>query len=88
VKRIEIAAGKLRDFKSRGIDQIPVDLIQAEATTLCSRVHQHIHANLNEEELPQQWKKSVVVYIKWVIKITNNYQGILLSKYDSAFFSE
>jgi hypothetical protein len=62
VKRIEIAVEKLRGFKSRGIDEIPVDLIRAEATTLCSRVHQHIHAILNKEELLSSGR-SLLLYI-------------------------
>jgi hypothetical protein len=42
VKRVEIPVEKLLGFKSRGIDQILVEPIRAEATALCSKIHKLI----------------------------------------------
>jgi hypothetical protein len=60
---VEIATGKLRSYKSPGTDQIPAELIKAESETLCSEIHRLICCIWNKEELPQQWKESVIVPI-------------------------
>jgi len=39
------------------------ELIQAEGNTLCSRVHKLINSIWNTEELPQQWKESILAPI-------------------------
>jgi hypothetical protein len=51
----------LKKYKSPGSDQIPVDLIQAGGETIFSQVHKPIHSNLNKEELPDQWKESIII---------------------------
>jgi hypothetical protein len=57
----EVATGKLGRCKSPGFDQIPAELIQAGAETLCSDFHKLIELTWNKEELPQQWKESAVI---------------------------
>jgi hypothetical protein len=56
-------------------------LIQAggETRVLRPAIHKFINSIWNKEELPDQWKESIVVpvHIK-VIKLTNNYRGISL----------
>jgi hypothetical protein len=67
----EAAIGKLKGYKSPGVDQIPAELIQAGGETLRSEIHKLIKLIWNKEELPHQWKKSIVVPIhKRVIKLT------------------
>jgi hypothetical protein len=44
-----------------GTDQIPAEFIQAGGKTLCSKTHSSLNSILSKEELPQQWKKSVIV---------------------------
>jgi hypothetical protein len=61
---VEIAIRKYRIYKSLGTDQIPVELIKAEGETLCSEVHTLILSVWNKEELPQQWKESIIVPIR------------------------
>jgi hypothetical protein len=39
---VEIAIGKLRSYKSPGIDKIPVELIKVGGETLCSEMHRLI----------------------------------------------
>jgi hypothetical protein len=60
---VEVAVGKLKRYKSPGVDQIPTELIQAGRETLRSDNHKNIKFIWNKEELPHQWKESVVVPI-------------------------
>jgi hypothetical protein len=57
---VEVAIGKLKRYKSPGVDQIPAELIQAGGETLRSEIHK-LMVIWNKEKLPHQWKKSVVV---------------------------
>jgi hypothetical protein len=59
----EIAIAKLKQYKSPGSDQIPVELIQAGGEILLSAIHKLIKSVWNKEELPDQWKESIVVPI-------------------------
>jgi hypothetical protein len=43
--------------------QFRVELIQAGGETFRSAIHRHIHRNWNKEELPNQWKESIIVPI-------------------------
>jgi hypothetical protein len=45
---VEIAIGKLKSYKAGG-------------ETLCSHIHKIIRSIWNKEELPQQWKESIIV---------------------------
>jgi hypothetical protein len=58
---IEDSIGKLKRYKFPAVDQIPAELIQAGGETLHSEIHKLIKLIWNEEELPHQWKESVVV---------------------------
>jgi hypothetical protein len=58
---VEIAIEKLKSYKSPGTDQIPAELIKAGGETLYSEIHKLICSIWNKEELPQQWKESVIV---------------------------
>jgi hypothetical protein len=59
---VEIAIGKLRSYKFPGIDQIPAELIKPGGETLYSEIHRLIYSSIwNNEELPQQWKESIIV---------------------------
>jgi hypothetical protein len=69
----------LKSYKSLGIDQIPAELIQAGGNALRSENHKCINSIWNKEELPQQWKESVVVpTYKRTTEMTNSYRGISL----------
>jgi hypothetical protein len=68
---VEIAIAKLKKYKSPGTDHIPAELIQAGGEILLSEMHKLINSVWNKEELPDQWKESIIVPIhKWVIKLT------------------
>jgi hypothetical protein len=77
---VEVTIGKLKRYKSPGVDQIPAELIQAGGGTLCPKIHKLIKLIWNKEELPHQWKESIVVPIHKKCDKTdcNNYRGISL----------
>jgi hypothetical protein len=49
---VEVAIGKLKRYKSPGVDQIPAELIQAGQETLRSEIHKLIKLIWNKEKLP------------------------------------
>jgi hypothetical protein len=53
---VEIAIVKLKRYKSPGSDGI-----QAGGEILRSKIHRLINYISNEEELPDQWKESIIV---------------------------
>jgi hypothetical protein len=65
-------------YKSPDCDQILVDLVQAGGETLWYEIHKLINLNLNQEELPHQWKVSVVMptYKKGDKTNYSSYRGI------------
>jgi hypothetical protein len=75
----EVGIGKLKRYKSLGVNQIPAELIQAGRETLCSEIHKLIKLIWNKE-LPHQWKESTLVSIHEKCNKTDcsNYQGITL----------
>jgi hypothetical protein len=77
---VEVAIAKLKKYKSLSSDQIPAKLIQAGGEILLSAIHKAINSVWNKEELPDQWKESIIVPIhKKGDKIDcNNYRGISL----------
>jgi hypothetical protein len=77
---VEVAIGKLKRYKYPGVDQIPAELIQAGGEALHSEIHKLIKLISNKEELPHQWKESIVVPIhkKGDKTDCSNYRGISL----------
>jgi hypothetical protein len=67
-------------YKSPGSDQIPTELIQARGEILLSAIHKLINSFWNKEELPDQWKESIIapVHKKCDKTDCNNYRGISL----------
>jgi hypothetical protein len=59
--KVEITIGKLKSYKSPGNDNISAELIKAGSETLYSEIHTLIYPIGNKEELPQQWKESIIV---------------------------
>jgi hypothetical protein len=75
---VEIAIAKLIKFHAS--DQIPAELIQIGGKTLQSKIHKIINSTWSTEELPDQWKESLIVPM---LKNGNksdcsNYRGISL----------
>ena len=77
---VELAIEKLKNCKSPGIDQIPAELIKAGGRTIFCEIHKLIISIWNEEELPDEWKESIIlpIYKKGDKTDCNNYRGIAL----------
>jgi hypothetical protein len=61
ISEVEVAIVKLKRYRSSGVDQIPTQLIQAAGKIMHSEVHMLIKLICNKEELPHQWKGSIVI---------------------------
>jgi hypothetical protein len=77
---VEVAIRKVKRYKAPGSDQIPGELFQAGGKTLHSEIHKLIMLIWNKEELPHQWKETIVVPIHKKCDKTDcsNYRGISL----------
>jgi hypothetical protein len=75
-----LAIEKLKRHKSPVIDQILAELIIAGGRIIRSDVHKLINSIWNKEELPEQWKESIIVpiYKKGHKTDCSNYRGISL----------
>jgi hypothetical protein len=58
---VEIATAKLKKYKLPGSDQILAELIEAGGKILLSAIHKLINSIWNKDELPHQWKESIIV---------------------------
>jgi hypothetical protein len=73
----DVAVGKIKRYKSPGVDQIPAQLIQAGGETLRSEIHKLIKLIWNKEKLPHQWEETIVsIHKKGDKTDCNNYRGI------------
>jgi hypothetical protein len=53
----------LKKYKSPASDDIPAELIQAGGEILLSAIHKLVNSVWNKEEVPDQWKESIIVSI-------------------------
>jgi hypothetical protein len=60
---VEMAIEKLKRYKSPGTDQIPAELIKAGGSKIFSEIHKLINSVWSKEELPDQWKESIIASI-------------------------
>jgi mannosyltransferase OCH1-like enzyme len=60
---VEMATEKLKGCKSPGSDQIPAKSIKVGGRTIHSEIHKLITYVWNKEELPEEWKESIIVPI-------------------------
>jgi hypothetical protein len=76
-----MATEKLERHKSPGIDQIPAELIKAGGRIIRSEIHKLIISIWNKDELPEEWKESVIetIYKEGDKTDYSNYRGISLS---------
>ena len=79
----------LKSHKSPGIDQIPAELIKAGGRTFPCEIYELTLSIWNKEELPEEWKESIIVPIhkKGDKTDCSNYRGIslLLTTYKILF---
>ena len=74
----ELAIEKLKSHKSPGIDQIPAEFIKTGGRTIRSEIHKHFILICNKEELPEERKESVIIYI---YKKDNNQIVVIIGVY-------
>jgi hypothetical protein len=74
---VELAIEKLKHHKSPDTDQIPAEFIKAGGRKIRVAIHKLIISVWNKEELPEKWKKSIIVriYKKGDKTDCNNYMG-------------
>ena len=77
---IEIAIEKLKTHRSTGIVQIPAKLIKAGGRAIRCEIRRLVCSIWNMEELPEEWKESIIVsiYKRGDNTDCNNYRGISL----------
>jgi len=76
---VELAIKKLKSHKSSGTDKIPAELIKTGGRTICYEIHKLIIPIWNKEEMPEEWKESIIVPIcKGNKTDCSNYMGISL----------
>ena len=70
----------LKRHKSPDIDQIPAELFKEGGGNMCCQIHKLINSIWNKEELPEEWKQSIIVPIYKNGDKTDcrNYRGISL----------
>ena len=61
--KVEVAIERLKRHNSPGFYQIPLELIKAGGRTIRSEIHKLINSIWNREELPEEWKESIIVPI-------------------------
>jgi hypothetical protein len=88
---VQIDIVKLKSYKSPYADNIPAELIKAGGETLYFEIHRHISYIWNKEQLPHQWKESIIVLIynkddKTVIIFEESPSYQLPTKFDITFF--
>ena len=66
---VDLSIEKLKSNKSPGVNQIPAELIKEEGRIICYQIHRLIVSIWNKEELPEEWKDSIIVPVyRGVIK--------------------
>ena len=60
---VELAIDKIKSHKSPGIDEIPAELIKTGGGTIRLEIHKLITSIWKKEELPEEWKESIIVPI-------------------------
>jgi hypothetical protein len=60
---VETAIAKLKKYKSPGRDQFVTGLILPGGEAILSVIHKQMNSIRNREELPDQWKESIIVPI-------------------------
>jgi hypothetical protein len=60
---VEGAIEKLKRNKPRGIDQIPAELFNEGSITIRSEINKHVNSIWNNNELPEEWKESIIAPI-------------------------
>ena len=79
-KEIEEAIRQIKSNKAEGPDHIPPEAIKADMTTSVDILHTLFTKIWNEEDIPGDWKKGILIKLpkKGDLGNCNNYRGITL----------
>ena len=74
------AIRQLKNGKSRGVDNIPPEVIKAMDNISANALHHLINRIWNEEQIPDDWRKGLLVKLpkKRDLSLCNNWRGITL----------
>jgi len=80
VSEVELDTEKLKRHKLPGTDQILEEIIKEGGGTIRSEIHKLIHSIWNQEELPEEWKESIIfpIFKKGDKTGYRDYRGISL----------
>lgn len=80
IQEVEAEISRLRNFKAPGIDNLPGELFKNGGNALCMEMHELIKRIWNDEELPGEWKTSILcpIYKKGDKLECGNFRGIAL----------
>ena len=80
LQEVEHEIWKLKNFKAPGTDNVPGELFKHGGNALCMEMHELIKRIWNAEELPEEWKTSIIcpLYKKGDKLECGNYRGISL----------
>lgn len=79
-EEITRAMNKMKNNKSTGKDDIPIELIRAGGPVVCKEIHKICQEIWDSGKWPEEWCKSVLVMLpkKGDLKDCNNYRSIAL----------
>jgi hypothetical protein len=88
IYEVEMLIEKLKRHKLPRIYQIPAESIKAAGRTIRYEIHKLIDSIRNKEELPEEWKKSIILplYMKGDKIYCSNYGGISLYQLRKQFY--
>jgi len=77
---VEIAIENLKRHVLPVMNQMTAELIKARGRTICPEIHKFINSVWNKEELPEEWKESIIACIdkKGDKRDCSSYKGISL----------
>lgn len=80
LQEVEFEILKLKNFKAPGIDNLPGELLKHGGNALCMEMHELTVRIWNGEEIPDEWKTSILcpIYKKGDKLECSNYRGIAL----------
>ena len=84
---VGLAIGKLKSHKTPGFVQIPAEINEAGVGTFRYEIRKLFISIWNKEELPEEWKESIIVpvYKKGYKTDCNNYRGYHFCKLRTKF---
>jgi len=79
---------KPKKSQSPGMDQIPTYLLKLVGRSICSEMHKLINSIWNQEELPEEWKESIIVLVYKIGNTTDcsNYRGMSICQLCTKFY--